>query len=110
MKLKKVKKAILVFILTTLCVNLMACSHNHSAYFQGQYLYIDGEKYIQSSGIYHETNRIICKTEDNVTIYEVDGDIGYNYVVARTFLDQSLYVKESYVKDKTEIEGLKKTP
>ncbi len=36
----------------------------------------------------------------------MDGDVEHIYVVARSFLDQNLYVKENYIKDKTVIESV----
>jgi len=86
-------------------MNISSCGNKHNAHFEGQYLYIDGKKYVESTGIYKETNNIVCHTSDDYTIYEIDGDVEHNYVVARSFLDQSLYVKADYVKDKTAIEG-----
>lgn len=88
------------------CINLVACSNKEKAYFKGQYLYIGEEKYVEATGLYEETNTVICRTNDHYTIYEMDGDIGHIYVAARSFLDQKLYVKENYIKDKTVIEGI----
>lgn len=95
-----------VLCIAIICTSLVACSHKENAYFEGQYLYIGKEKYVEATGLYEETNTVICRTNDNYTIYEVDGDVGHIYVVARSFLDQRLYVKENYVKDKTVIEGV----
>lgn len=84
----------------------MACSSKENAYFEGQYLYIGEEKYVEATGLYEETNIVIVQTNDNFTIYEVEGDLEHNYIAARSFLDQTLYVKENYIKDKTIIEGV----
>ena len=64
------------------------------------------KKYVEAEGLYEETKNVICQTDDNYTIYEVDGDAKHIYVVARSFLNQKLYVKENYIKDKTVIEGV----
>ena len=53
-----------------------------------------------------ESNTIIGKTSDDYTIYEVDGDSKHNYIVIRSFFDQTLYVIKNYIKDKTVIEAL----
>lgn len=87
-------------------MNLMSCNNQHEAFFKGQCLYIDNEKYIPSVGVYEETNTVLCKMKNDYTIYEVDGDTGHNYVVVRSFLDEQLYVKENYTKDKTAIDGI----
>lgn len=103
--MKQLTKFKLVFIVLVLCMNLLACDNKENAYFKGQYLYIGTEKYVESTGIYKETNTVICRTNNDYIIYEVDGDTEHNYVVARSFLDQKLYVKENYKKEKTTIEG-----
>ena len=99
-------KAVLCMVMV--CVNLAACGSkvNKDAYFQGEYWHIDGEVYVETAGWYVETNNVVCRTANRYTIYEVEGDVEHNYVVARSFLDQYLYVKENYIKDKTVIEGV----
>lgn len=102
-RLFKLKTALCIAII---CINLVACSTKQNAYFEGQYLYIGEEKYVEAVGLYEEANTVIGRTNDNYTIYEVDGDVEHNYIVVRSFLDQTLYVKENYIKDKTVIEGV----
>lgn len=94
------------FFIVILCMNLVACSNKENAFFEGQYLYLNGEKYIEATGLYEETNTVICRTNDDFIIYEITEDAAHNYVVARSFTDQKLYVKEDYQKDKTTIEGV----
>lgn len=89
-----------------LCVNLTACANEENAYFEGQYLYVDGVKYVEASGLYEESNTVIARTENDYTIYEVVDDKLHNYIVVRSFLDQTLYVREDYTKDRTTIEGI----
>lgn len=84
---------------------LCACGYKHKVEWQGQYLYIDSEKYIDAGGLYNESNIKIGKS-NGFTIYEVVGDKEHNYVVSRSFLDQRLYVKESYAPDKTAINAV----
>lgn len=95
-----------VLCLVILCISLVACGNNENAYFQGQYLYMDDEKYVEATGIYEETNTVIGHTNDDYTIYEVNGDNAHNYVVVRSFLDQKLYVRENYIKDRAIIDGI----
>lgn len=95
-----------VLYIVLLCIILSACGNRENTYFEGQYLYMDGTKYVEATGLYKESNTIIGKTNDNYTIYEVDGDSEHNYIVVRSFLDQTLYVREDYIKDKTAIEAL----
>jgi hypothetical protein len=89
-----------------LCINLVACGNNENAYFEGQYLYMGDEKYVEATGLYEETNTVIGHTNDDYTIYEVNGDNEHNYIVVRSFLDQKLYVREDYIKDRTIIDGI----
>ena len=104
--MKRLFKLKTVLCIAIICINLVACSNKENAYFEGQYLYMGDEKYVEATGLYDETNTVICRTNDNYTIYEVAGDGQHNYIVARTFLDERLYVKENYIKDKTVIEGV----
>lgn len=84
---------------------LCACGYKHKIEWQGHYLYIDGEKYTDTGGLYNESNIKIGKS-DGFTIYEVVGDTEHNYVVSRSFLDQRLFVRESYMPDKTIIDAV----
>lgn len=92
---------LMLFVTFILC----ACGNKHKVEWQGHYLYIDGEKYIETGGLHHESNIKIGKS-DGFTIYEVVGDKEHNYVVSRSFLDDHLYVKESYAPDKTTINAV----
>lgn len=92
---------LMLFVTFILC----ACGNKHKVEWQGYYLYIDGEKYINTGGLYNESNIKVGKS-DGFTIYEVIGDKELNYVVSRSFLDQNLYVKESYTPDKTTISAV----
>lgn len=82
------------------------CGFGVNSYFKGQTLYWNGIKYVETAGLYHESNTKIGKTDDGFTIYEVVGDQDHNYIVARSFLDNQLYVRASYEKDRTVIEAL----
>jgi len=83
------------------------CGIGVNAHRQGElYLYLNDERYVLTSGLYRESNTEIGRTDDRFTIYEVVGDPEHNYVVVRSFLDQDLYVRESYEKDRTSIEAL----
>lgn len=85
---------------------LCAYGNKYEVDFQGHFLYIDGEKYIRTDGLYEESNIRIGKTSNKHIIYEVVGDEEHNYVVSRSFLDQRLFVKESYVPDRTTISAV----
>lgn len=89
-----INKLCVVFLLVLFTLN--GCSAQNIAYFEGYDLVFNDEKYIESSGIYTEDSEILCKVND-FEIYGVSGDSAHNYLVARCFLDNYLYVKEFYV-------------
>ena len=62
---------------------LCACGYKHKVEWQGHYLYIDGEKYTDTGGLYNESNIKIGKS-NGFTIYEVVGDTEHNYVRFQT--------------------------
>ncbi len=103
---REFKVLAIVLYMMFLCIFLGACGNSENAYFKGQYLYMDGTEYVEATGLYKESNTIIGKTGDDYTIYEVDGDSEHNYIVLRSFFDQTLYVRKNYIKDKTVIEAL----
>ncbi|MDE7176583.1 MAG: hypothetical protein K2O59_02100 [Lachnospiraceae bacterium] len=90
--------ALLLLLLLVLC----ASGEKHDAYRRGGVnLFIDGEKYIETEGLYKESYKKICKTSDGFALYEVVGDKERNYVVCRAYWDARLFVKESYTPDRT---------
>jgi hypothetical protein len=68
----------------------------NSAEFKGQYLYWNNCVYKEASGDYKEGNTIAKTKDGKWSINEVNGDTLHSYVVARSFFDQYLYVREDY--------------
>lgn len=68
---------------------------DYSAEQRGDYLYWDGAVYTYSSGAYRE-GKTIAKTRDKAQVNQVEEDPSHTFVVLRSFLDQSLYVREDY--------------
>lgn len=90
--------ALLLLLLLVSC----ASGEKHEAYRRGGVnLFIDGEKYIGTAGLYKESYKKICKTSDGFALYEVVGDKERNYVVCRSYWEARLFVKESYTPDRT---------
>lgn len=86
---------------------LCACGNKHEAHYYGDTLYFDGEWYSGSNNyLYEESNTKICKTDDGATLYEVEGDKEYNYVVCRVLWDAGLFVKDSYAIDRTIVSAI----
>ena len=69
---------------------------DHSAVRRGEGAYWNDTLYIPATGEYSE-DRTIAKTEDDWQINEVEEDPGHTFIVLRSFLDQSLLVREDYV-------------
>lgn len=66
---------------------------DHSAEWRGQdTIYWNGSYYDACSGDYRE-GKTIAKTTDGWDINEIEGDPSHTYIVARSFLDQYLFVK-----------------
>ncbi|MDE7176275.1 MAG: hypothetical protein K2O59_00490 [Lachnospiraceae bacterium] len=97
---------VLVLLLLLLLVSC-ASGEKHDAYRRGGVnLFIDGEKYIETEGLYKESYKKICKTSDGFALYEVVGDKERNYVVCRAYWDARLFVKESYTPDRTVVSAV----
>lgn len=71
-------------------------SVDRSAEFNGEEVYFNGNTYVMCYGEYSEGKRI-AKTKNGWDIHEVEEDSTHNFIVARQFLDQHLYVNEDYV-------------
>lgn len=69
---------------------------DHSARLGTEAMFWNGEKYSIITGEYTE-GKTIAKSEDGAwRINEVEEDPTHKFLVARAFLDQALYVAESY--------------
>ena len=68
---------------------------DHSAQRRGEGVYWQGSLYVPCSGEYSE-GKTIAKTGDGWHINEVKEDPSHTFIVLRSFLDQSLLVKEDY--------------
>ena len=69
---------------------------DNSAAVGGEWMTWNGKTYVQISGEY-SGGRAIAKTKDgNTMIHEVKGDPSHTFMVASSFLNQRLYVLESY--------------
>lgn len=84
-------------------LSLSGCGKKHEAHLRGgAYLLIDDETYVlMSNCLFDESYKKICKTSNGYTVYEVVGDKEHNYVVARVVWSAKLFVKESYIPDRT---------
>lgn len=97
-KNKKLKTGIICSIL--LAAVLWICFKgvivfDYSAEQRGDYLYWNNAVYTYSSGAYRE-GKTIAKTRDKAQVNQVEEDPSHTFVVLRSFLDQSLYVREDY--------------
>lgn len=82
-----------------LLMYLVACSH-HKAYFEGEYFVLDGEKYIETTGVY-EIDKKICNSEDGWIVYGIKNDSNREYIEISSWTDNYLYEKEkNYDKEK----------
>ena len=68
---------------------------DHSGVRRGEGVYWNDVLYVPSSGEYSE-GKTIAKTEDGWQINEVEEDQTHTFIVMRSFLDQSLLVREDY--------------
>ena len=69
---------------------------DHSAVLNSEELRWNGNTYISCSGMYSE-GKTIAKTSDGIyEINEVKEDPSHTFVVVRSFLDDSLYVRKDY--------------
>ena len=97
---KKTLFAVLIIFAITVAVLLLLFANgiiafDHSAQRRGEGVYWKGSLYIPCSGEYSE-GKTIAKTEDGWHINEVKEDPSHTFIVLRSFLDQSLLVKEDY--------------
>ena len=95
-------RMITIISIAIISVFLFACASENKANFEQGYLIFNGEKYIETDGIYVESNHKLCKV-DEYTVYSIEGDENYNYVVVRSFLDNYLYVKEDFLSEESKI-------
>lgn len=95
-------RMITIISIAIISVFLFACASENKADFEQGFLIFNGEKYIETDGIYVESNHKLCKV-DEYTIYSIEGDENYNYVVVRSFLDNYLYVKEDFLSEESKI-------
>jgi len=68
---------------------------DHSGVRRGEGVYWNDVLYVPASGEYSE-GKTIAKTEDGWQINEVEEDNTHTFIVMRSFLDQSLLVREDY--------------
>ena len=97
---KKTLFAVLIIFAITVAVLLLLFANgiivfDHNAQRRGEGVYWKGSLYVPCSGEYSE-GKTIAKTEDGWHINEVKEDPTHTFIVLRSFLDQSLLVKEDY--------------
>ena len=68
---------------------------DHSGVRRGEGVYWNDVLYVPASGEYSE-GKTIAKTNDGWQINEVEEDDTHTFIVMRSFLDQSLLVREDY--------------
>ena len=68
---------------------------DHSGVRRGEGVYWNNALYVPASGEYSE-GKTIAKTNDGWQINEVEEDDTHTFIVMRSFLDQSLLVREDY--------------
>ena len=68
---------------------------DQSAEVRGESLFFKGQEYILTDGTYSEGKKI-AKTKDGRDINEVREDDTHTFIVLRSFLDESLYVKKDF--------------
>ena len=70
---------------------------DRSAEYYGETLVWKGKTYVPCGAAYTESDKTVAKTKDGgFSIKEVEEDESHTFVVVRSFLDQYLYVDESY--------------
>lgn len=98
------KRCVATRCLVALCVIIMIVLFliangvivlDHSAHRRGEGVFWQGHLYVPCSGVYSE-GRTVAKTEDGWRINEVKEDSSHTFIVLRSFLDQSLLVREDY--------------
>ena len=88
----------IVVAMTMLLVFLFADGiivFDHSGVRRGEGVYWNDVLYVPASGEYSE-GKTIAKTNDGWQINEVEEDDTHTFIVLRSFLDQSLLVREDY--------------
>ena len=99
MKKKALLTAAIILAITTAVLLLLFLNgiivFDHSGQRRGEGVYWKGSLYVPCSGEYSE-GKTIAKTEDGWHINEVKEDPSHTFIVLRSFLDQSLLVKEDY--------------
>lgn len=86
---------VIVFGLLVLLWNSGAFLFDHSAFVHMEGMSWNGRDYSRVGGEYTE-GRTIAKSKNGWKINEVEEDPSHTFVVARSFLDQYLYVSDDY--------------
>lgn len=98
-KRKKTKTLLgIVLVMALLLVHLVTNGiivFDHSGVRRGEGVYWNDVLYVPASGEYNE-GKTIAKTNDGWQINEVEEDDTHTFIVLRSFLDQSLLVREDY--------------
>lgn len=103
----KKNRIIIILCIVIMSLYLVSCERWERAYLQGQVIYIGEECYVETTGLYGETDKIINKIpEKGLKIYEIEGDTEHNYVEVSGYILHGLYVKENYKKDESKIEAV----
>lgn len=98
-KRKKVQTLIGIVLAMVLLLILLFTNgvivFDHSGVRRGEGVYWNDILYVPASGEYSE-GKTIAKTNDGWQINEVEEDDTHTFIVMRSFLDQSLLVREDY--------------
>ena len=98
---KQEKAKVLIGIVVAMAMLLVFLFANgiivldHSGVRRGEGVYWNDVLYVPASGEYSE-GKTIAKTNDGWQINEVEEDDTHTFIVLRSFLDQSLLVREDY--------------
>ena len=98
---KQVKAKMLIGIVVAMAMLFVFLFANgiivfdHSGVRRGEGVYWNNALYVSASGEYSE-GKTIAKTNDGWQINEVEEDDTHTFIVLRSFLDQSLLVREDY--------------
>ena len=98
---KQEKAKVLIGIIVAMAMLLVFLFANgiivfdHSGVRRGEGVYWNDVLYVPASGEYSE-GKTIAKTNDGWQINEVEEDDTHTFIVLRSFLDQSLLVREDY--------------
>ena len=87
--------AVVILAVAALLIAQGVIVFDRSGQRRGEGVYWNGGLYMPASGEYTE-GRTIAKTEDGWQINEVEEDSSHTFVVLRSFLDQSLLVRDDY--------------